>query len=308
MQTERKDNSSDVITIQAVAPAKVNLRLRVIGRFDNGYHALSMFNVRVSLADELTLRFVPGNGKVEVHAKGAYGVAGTNICERAAIRFLEEFVPSPTHDLYCEINKNIPIGAGLGGGSSDAATLLLALKDFYKLPSIDLYPLAKELGADVPFSLFQQSALVEGIGEKITGLPTDFLTGVPMLLIFPREHIPTKNIFTRLSKQQIESAQDRELQSFSKDLEITNDSSAQKYQKVLQLIANDLVPFAKEESSTLSRLLVNLSTLKDVVVGMSGSGSCCFVLAADLSTADKILTKIKGDYSSENDCFLEKII
>lgn len=169
------------------APAKLNLFLRVLARRPDGYHELQTVFRLIDAADRVALT---------VRNDGALNFAGPfgeeNLCLRAA-RLLKQESRSPLGaDLALE--KRLPVGGGLGGGSSDAATVLLVLNRLWKLNlrRNRLMEIAVKLGADVPFFIFGESALGEGIGERLTALA---LEPAWYLLLVPQVAVSTKEIF-----------------------------------------------------------------------------------------------------------------
>ena len=148
------------------APAKVNLFLHVTGRRGDGYHTLESLFALVDLADTLTLE-TRDDGAV-VRAGDVPGVTAEEDLALRAARRLQE-ASGGRHGVSIAIDKRIPMGAGLGGGSSDAATVLLALNRLWDLglSREALIDVAAELGADVPFFVFGQTALARGIGERL---------------------------------------------------------------------------------------------------------------------------------------------
>ena len=173
------------------SPAKLNLFLHIIGRRPDGYHLLQSVFQLIDWCDTITLTAIPENEVRRINP-----IAGVppeqDLVVRAA-KLLKEFCKFDG-GVEIELQKEIPIGAGLGGGSSDAATTLIGLNALWKL-QLDQETLAKlglQLGADVPFFIHGQNAFVEGIGEKIQGLE---LENHDFLVIFPKQGIATASIF-----------------------------------------------------------------------------------------------------------------
>lgn len=172
------------------APAKLNLFLHVIGRRDDGYHLLQSVFVLIDWAD--TLHFERRNdGRIARHDLGA-ALPEDDLCLRAARALQAAACVSQGADI--SIEKRVPWGAGMGGGSSNAASTLLALNRLWGLnwPRERLLSLALELGADVPFFVGGRNAWVEGIGERLTpiALPSRWLA-----VLKPAVAIPTAAIF-----------------------------------------------------------------------------------------------------------------
>jgi len=181
-----------------LAPAKINLFLEILGRRSDGYHDIrTVFLPVQGLADELCLEFADKPG-LQLTCSGPVAVptGEDNICISAARAFCRHFDLPERHRLH--LQKNIPAVAGLGGGSSDAATLLLLLAELHQLPDerrTELLPLATTLGADVPFFLNPQPAAGEGIGNRLTkmtlGNPLELLLvnpGFPLPVAWAYQH------------------------------------------------------------------------------------------------------------------------
>ncbi|MEO8486012.1 MAG: 4-(cytidine 5'-diphospho)-2-C-methyl-D-erythritol kinase [Betaproteobacteria bacterium] len=178
-------------SLRVPAPAKVNRFLHVTGRRDDGYHAIESLFTLVDLADTITLD-VRADGAI-VRARDVPGVALDDDLALRAARALQQATGSRL-GVTIAIDKSIPLGAGLGGGSSDAASVLLALNRLWSLGlSRDaLVDLGTTLGADVPFFVFGETALARGIGERLTAMsaPTAHL-----VLAFPDAQVATTTIF-----------------------------------------------------------------------------------------------------------------
>lgn len=189
-------------TISLAAPAKVNLFLEVTGKRANGYHELATLFAKISLADQITLSAEIATAEdVSLEITGPLGkdlkADENNLILRAIRTFEEEFALSLRVRVLLE--KNIPMGAGLGGGSSDAGTTLLALCQLFDKDPLRLLTRAAKLGADVPLFLYPDTFLKgEGIGEILTPVPTG--TCLPwMVLVYPDTAVATKGVFGRLT-------------------------------------------------------------------------------------------------------------
>lgn len=186
-----------MVTMKTVfAPAKVNLCLHVLGKRADGYHELAMLMQRLALFDRLDIELVD-NGEVTVFCPGLeLGRGEQNIVEKAA-RLLLKHV-NLQQGVSITMEKNIPSAAGLGGGSSDAATVLKALDQMLglDLPRAELMELGLALGADVPFFLYEQTAWVTGIGEHL--VPWSGLPPVTLVLVNPGIAVSTSWVFQNL--------------------------------------------------------------------------------------------------------------
>lgn len=186
------------------APAKLNLFLHITGRRPDGYHELQSVFVPISLAD--TLDFETRDDGQLLRAGDLIGPLEGDLVLRAARLLQQE--SGTTQGAHIRVEKRIPAGSGLGGGSSDAATTLLALNRLWCLnwPREKLAALALTLGADVPFFLGPGPAFVEGIGERLTPLPHTLLQQPQWaIVVHPQVHVATADIFkapglTRKSK------------------------------------------------------------------------------------------------------------
>lgn len=177
--------------------AKVNLHLQVVGRRGDGYHELRTLFQTVGLADEIELELGPPGVRLEVH--GAELSAGPdNLAWRAAERFLARWAPGT--GVAMSLRKRIPMGGGLGGGSSNAATVLLGLQELLGAPAPpwELWELARGLGADVPYFLLGGTALGVGRGDELVPLPD--LPPREMVLVLPPLHVPTTAVFADLGE------------------------------------------------------------------------------------------------------------
>jgi 4-diphosphocytidyl-2-C-methyl-D-erythritol kinase len=173
------------------APAKVNLFLHVTGRRPDGYHTLESLFTLVDLADTITLA-LRDDGAI-VREGDVPGVAAEDdLALRAARRLREATGCRP--GVAIAIDKAIPLGAGLGGGSSDAAAVLLALNRMWDLglSRAALIDLAATLGADVPFFVFGETALARGVGERLTAMTAPRTS---LVLAFPDAQVSTAAIF-----------------------------------------------------------------------------------------------------------------
>ncbi|MCL4533542.1 MAG: 4-(cytidine 5'-diphospho)-2-C-methyl-D-erythritol kinase, partial [Bacteroidetes bacterium] len=173
--------------ITRLAPAKLNLALEVLGRRPDGYHEIVSVVQTIDLAD--TLEFAPSSD-LTLTCSDASLVNEDNLGWRAA-RGLQAATRTRA-GAAIHLEKRIPLAAGLGGGSSDAAATFLGLSELWgvSMPAMDLYTLARLLGADVPFFLRGGTALVEGTGERVTTLPP--LKPHWAVLLVPPLSIPRK--------------------------------------------------------------------------------------------------------------------
>lgn len=176
--------------MQVFAPAKINLSLRILGRRADGFHDVETFITPISLCDVLDINTKQPGGRIEFHRDDPSVPAGDeNLVVRAATAFFKTTKLKPSVSI--DLKKKIPHGAGLGGGSSDAASTLRALNQLFEtnLPREALAKIGEEIGSDVPFFIFESAALCRGRGELIT--PEKLKEKMSILLLKPEFGVPT---------------------------------------------------------------------------------------------------------------------
>ena len=181
------------------APAKINLYLQVLRRRADGYHDLESWMQKITLADRLVISRRPAPGVTLTVSEDRLPGDETNLVWRAATAFFAACHLSDTFGADIILEKNIPLAAGLGGGSSDAAAVLLGLNGLCDRPLAGpaLAELGLSLGADVPFFLFPApAAFVGGIGEILR--PAPVLSGYRLVLVNPGFPVSTREVFSRL--------------------------------------------------------------------------------------------------------------
>ena len=243
------------------APAKVNLFLHVTGRRADGYHNLQTALRLIDLAD--TLRFTErADGKVTLRRPLAGVPPEQDLCLRAAV--LLKQATGHQGGVEIELDKRIPMGGGLGGGSSDAATTLVVLNHLWRLglKRGELQQLALKLGADVPVFVFGENAFAEGVGEQLTRLA---LPAAWYLVLVPPVQVPTAAVFAA-----------PELTREAKPIKITAFFDGLK-QRALR---NDLEPVVSKRYPEVAHHLAWLKQHGEA--RMSGSGACVY---AEFSTA-----------------------
>lgn len=259
--------------MKILSPAKVNLFLQVTDKRPDGYHNLLSLMCRIGLYDIIHLRFDAGSTTVAC-SDPQVPENEKNIAFAAADVFFHNLDKNEAVNI--EIEKNIPVAAGLGGGSSNAASVLLALNRHYNYPFSPnhLMQMGSSLGADVPFFLFQKPALASGIGNKLEAFSRfDFYH---VVLIYPEFEVSTAEIYENLN-----------LGLTNCKKEITYALLKKNGFQAHSHLCNDL------ESATISRF-PELADIKTLLIEqgaegalMSGSGSSVFGLFADYDVAQK---------------------
>ncbi len=278
--------------IKRFCPAKVNLFLEVTGKRPNGYHELATLFAKIKLGDELTLDVEPASGTtLSLTLSGPVGsrlrADETNLVCRAARGFLEHFGLQAHLEMH--LHKRVPTGAGLGGGSSDAAGTLLALCELYQKDKNELLPLATTLGADVPLFMYEYTFLKgEGIGEVLT--PVSASGTLPWLvLIYPNAFISTKMVFGNFhlpAAEQINANTAR----LTKLIEVLE--KAQPLGDWQPLLFNRLESCVTPISSPVRLALEDLKAAGAPAVLMSGSGSTVFALTETAEQAEQLARQV----------------
>jgi len=178
-------------TLELHSPAKLNLFLHIIGRRSDGYHLLQSVFQLIDWCDTVSLKLIPQNEVRRIDP--IPGLAPEQDLVVRAANLLKDFCHIQT-GVEISLQKNIPMGAGLGGGSSDAATTLIGLNALWdlRLDQQTLSSLGLKLGADIPFFIFGKNAFVEGVGDQIQEVA---LETQDFLVIFPNQGIATASIF-----------------------------------------------------------------------------------------------------------------
>lgn len=186
------------------APAKINLNLHVTGRRPDGHHAIQSLAVFADCGDELAARLTPGEDRLGV--AGPFGNqisnGSENLVMRAIAKFRARWPGAIGSALEVELTKNLPIAAGIGGGSSDAAAMLRILNRLSSepVPPSNLLELALELGADVPVCLHKKPVIMGGIGQQL-GAPVK-LPEMSGILINPMKPVATSQVFQNLERRE----------------------------------------------------------------------------------------------------------
>jgi 4-diphosphocytidyl-2-C-methyl-D-erythritol kinase len=182
--------------MKILSPAKVNLFLKILGKRIDGYHDLITLMCCIGLYDTVTLR--AGNTNIAVSCNHPLVPEDeSNLASIAAHLFLKTLKKNESVNII--IQKQIPVAAGLGGGSSNAAAVLLGLNRYYGYPfsKEDLMSMGLSIGADVPFFIFQRPAIATGIGEKLKAYPG--LENLSILLISPGFSVSTAEVYKKLN-------------------------------------------------------------------------------------------------------------
>ena len=262
------------------APAKINLCLHVLGKRTDGYHELAMAMQPVTLFDDVTIRITAGAALRTICADLELATGEENIAAAAARLLLEEARCDCAVEI--EIDKRIPVAAGLGGGSSDAAAVLLGLAEMLDLAfSLEqLAELGARLGADVPFFILRRAAWATGIGTQLE--PLNPLPHAAYLLANPRIAVSTADVYRSL--QLTRESEVASLKRFSVNT----------FEELCFSLHNDL------ESVVLPRY-PQVAEVKQALLNcgaggalMSGSGATVFGVFADFQAAQRVAEELRA--------------
>ena len=276
--TETNDSLRDCL-----APAKLNLFLHITGRRPDGYHSLQTVFQLLDWGD--TLHFTRRSDGLVTRSSDISGVPPEqDLTVRAALLLKSHTGSQEGVDIA--IDKRLPMGAGLGGGSSDAATTLLALNRLWKLalPREELQAIALKLGADVPFFVFGKNAFAEGVGEalKVVQLPPRYF-----LVVTPRVHVPTAAIFSEKS-----------LTRDSKPLTITDFLAQQTCSTGWpdSFGRNDMQQVVVGKYAEVAQVLGWFDNVAPA--RMTGSGASVFAAFQSRDEAEAVQAKLPGEWNS----------
>ena len=247
-------------SISLIAPAKLNLNLYVKDKLDNGYHSLESDICFLDLHDKITIETSNLN-KVKLSDKSTFILKDESILSKTLTCFNREF--KNENKFKITLKKDIPIGAGLGGGSSDSATLLLGLRHFYnknpynskKITLTKLKEIGLKIGSDVPACIVGRSLKLSGIGEKLEKI---YITkNYKFLLVYPHKILSTKSVFDKFNFRKESNLKPM----YFNKIKIHNS---------LKLVSETIEP----EIKNIFKILKSFK--KIIAFGMSGSGSSCF--------------------------------
>ena len=269
-----------------LAPAKINLFLHIVGQRSDGYHLLQTVFRLLDHYD--TIHIQTNNSGIIKRANDVPGVPeAQDLCVRAAL-LLQKYSGCQLGATIL-VDKKIPMGGGLGGGSSDAATVLLALNQRWQLnlSRDELLKLGLQLGADVPFFIYGNNAWAEGVGEQLQAIS---LHDAYYIVLTPNVHVSTAQIFA--NKQLTKDTIPKTIAAFSGIAQLSTENSACK--NIHDEFKNDL---EKVVCSIYPEVKACLDWLKQFGdARMSGSGASVFLEVADAETANRIYQQKPTEY------------
>ena len=247
-------------SLSLIAPAKLNLNLNVKGKLKNGYHSLESDICFLDLHDTINIKLSNLN-KIKISKDSSFFLKDENILSKTLNYFNSEFKNNDKYNIT--LKKNIPIGAGLGGGSSDSAALLLGLRYFYnknpnnkkKISFTELKEIGLKIGSDVPACIVGKSLKLSGIGEKLKTI--NIAKDNKFLVIYPNKTLSTKKVFDSFNSREVKNTKEM----YFNKIKIFNS---------LEFVSQSIEPEIK-------KILRYLNSFKKIIAyGMSGSGSSCF--------------------------------
>jgi 4-diphosphocytidyl-2-C-methyl-D-erythritol kinase len=274
------------------SPAKINLFLKVVGKRPDGYHDIITLLCRIGLFDTIALAFHQSAISVEC-AHPRVPEDKTNLAHRAATLFFEAV--SRKEGVAIFIDKVIPVAAGLGGGSGNAAAVLMGLNQHYGFPLAkeNLMDIALKVGADVPFFLLRHSAIARGIGDRLEAY--DALPPLFVVLVRPTFEVSTAWVYKNLNLGLTNCEKSFKYRYFEDD-----------FSKVKDLLCNDLEQVTTRKFPDIKIIKRTLIDLGAETALMSGSGPSVFGLFADGHQAAKALRSMRDP--RRWDTFLVKLL
>ncbi len=270
-------------SIELLSPAKVNLRLEVLRRREDGYHEIRTILQRISLYDRLRISLKGEEGISVITDSPRLPVDERNLAYRAASFLLEETEARIGMELH--IHKQIPISSGLGGGSSNAASTLMGLNRILKLNfSKDrLMEIGARIGADIPFFILERTAMATGIGERLE--PLDIRPSIWLVLVNPGWEVSTRWAYEGLNFKLTKRPVNIKLPPFFNDIG-----------QVTRILRNDLEGITIPAYPAIDGIKVELLSQGAVGSLMTGSGPTVFGLFAHNKEAERAYRKLNAKY------------
>jgi len=275
-------NNCKINRISLKAPAKINLFLEILGKRDDGYHEIETVMQEIDLVDNLQFEEIRKGVRLKCSDKNIPSDENNLVCKAANLILNECGIKK---GVLISLEKNIPVGAGLGGGSSDAAATLKALNLLWKigLNDAELMEFAARLGSDIPFFIKGKTSLCRGRGEKIT--PIEVERELNYLVIYPHINISTSTIYGNLK---IDLTKKRKDVSF-----FTNALKHHKAADISKLLFNRLEEVIFTTYPDLLDVKSVLNHFGFCGLSISGSGLSFFGLCNDRYHAEAIKSKIE---------------
>ena len=276
------------------AYAKVNISLDVVGKREDGYHLLRMIMQNIDLYDEIIVEKQSRDITIECN-KNYVPTDSRNLAYKAAVAFKERY--NISEGLKIKIFKNIPVSAGLAGGSTDAAAVLKLMNKIFEVnaPKEELMELGLKLGADIPYCIQGGTALCEGVGEVIT--PLKAFKDKIIVLVKPSFGVSTKEVYKNFDMEKVKKHPETEalIKAMAED----------DLRYVAYNMRNLLENVTLKKHKVLISLKEEMNKYGAINSMMSGSGPTVFAFFDDMLKAQKCFEKMKEKY---NEVFLTRTI
>ena len=272
-------------SVRVAAPAKVNLHLRVYGRRGDGFHGLLSLFQAVSLCDDIVVRSLKATDSIRIEGDFDCPPEDTTVY-KAALAFRR--LTGKAGGIAIEVAKAVPAGAGLGGGSSDAAAVLRALSALFdaELGTEALARLGSEIGSDVPFFFSGGCALVSGRGEKVEAVASR--GDLAMVIHFPGFPVSSADAYRLLDRM-------RPVDTLEADLSPDELRRAYFHEPAEWPFINSFAPWIEAEHPAIALARKRLLDQGASFAAMTGSGSCVFGIFADLKEAQRVAGVLRGE-------------
>jgi 4-diphosphocytidyl-2-C-methyl-D-erythritol kinase len=272
------------------SPGKLNLRLDVVGRRPDGYHELRSLMERVTLADEIEMNIVEKGIQVSCDHEQV-PIDEDNI----AFKAVKEILAYSSRNVGVEvrIKKRIPVAAGMGGGSSNAATVIKGINQLLKLKlsKEKLMQIGYKVGADVPFFLFEGPALAEGIGEQLKKIKA--MPKLLFLIVNPNIQVLTKTVYSKFP-----------IDSIQKELQVEVPNVYRTKRDVAKILHNDLEKVTIKDIPLIGEIKDTMIKFGALASQMTGSGPTVFGIFSDRVKLEKAYEKMEKKAKGEWQIFM----
>ncbi len=276
-------------SVSIAAPAKINLFLEVIERLPDGYHLLNSIMQSVDLCDNVVIA-LNESGEFTVKCPDFIGKHEDNLAIKAAKAFYSESENVKFSGVHIEIEKNIPMCAGMAGGSADAAAVLNGLNRLhdYVYSEKQLCKMGKKIGADVPYCIINRTSLAEGIGEILTPV-------IPLPDCFIVVAIGQERVYTKWAFEELDKKQNRTVRNISRSLDALQSGDLRKIGEELYNVFQTVSPHSEE----IKKIMAKYDACG---ILMSGSGPSVFALYDSESKAEAACSSLKENGFSSYLC------
>ncbi|WP_188207368.1 4-(cytidine 5'-diphospho)-2-C-methyl-D-erythritol kinase [Alkalibacillus aidingensis] len=265
------------------ASAKINLTLDILHKRDDGYHEVEMVMTMIDLYDRLTFERLNEN-KIVIESESRYVPDDRrNLAYQAAELFKKK--TNITDGVRIIIDKNIPVAAGLAGGSSDAAATIRGMNRLFnqRLTSKEMEQIGEEIGSDVPFCIKGGTQLARGRGEKLQEIPP--LPSCYVVLAKPNIGVSTKEVYSRVNLNELKHPKTNSLLSALKE---------ENFNQVCKYLENVLEPITIDMHKEIAHIKERMVKSDAEGVLMSGSGPTVFALTVQETKAERIYNSLRG--------------